>query len=99
MASPHEQRRLAVDHPPPPVRTRPSPDNLRTAVQECRACDLWDGTTQAVMGEGARGATLMLVGEQPGDREAESARSSGPHQSTDLSREIRAALSQPPINA
>jgi DNA polymerase len=42
---------------------------LRKAVQECRACDLWEGATQAVMGEGARDAKLMLVGEQPGDQE------------------------------
>lgn len=42
---------------------------MRAAVQECRACDLWEGATQAVMGEGARNATLVLVGEQPGDRE------------------------------
>jgi uracil-DNA glycosylase len=42
---------------------------MRTAVQECRACDLWEGATQAVMGEGARDAALALVGEQPGDRE------------------------------
>jgi DNA polymerase len=43
--------------------------NLRSAVQECRACDLWEGATQAVIGEGKRGASVMLVGEQPGDRE------------------------------
>jgi DNA polymerase len=42
---------------------------MRAAVQECRACDLWEDATQAVMGEGNRGATVMLVGEQPGDRE------------------------------
>lgn len=42
---------------------------LRESVSECRACDLWEGATQAVMGEGARHAHLMLVGEQPGDRE------------------------------
>ena len=42
---------------------------MREAVQRCRACDLWEGATQAVMGEGARHAPLMLVGEQPGDRE------------------------------
>jgi uracil-DNA glycosylase len=42
---------------------------MREAVQGCRACDLWEGATQAVMGEGARNASLMLVGEQPGDRE------------------------------
>jgi len=42
---------------------------MRAAVQGCRACDLWQDATQAVMGEGARHASLMLVGEQPGDKE------------------------------
>ncbi|MEA2211284.1 MAG: uracil-DNA glycosylase [Solirubrobacteraceae bacterium] len=44
-------------------------DELRPAVQGCRACALWEGTTQAVFGEGRAQARLMLVGEQPGDRE------------------------------
>jgi DNA polymerase len=44
-------------------------EELREAVQRCRACELWEGTTQAVLGEGPRGARLVLVGEQPGDRE------------------------------
>ncbi len=57
------------DHPPPPVPERPSLTSLHSAVQECRACDLWAAATQAVMGEGRRGAEVMLVGEQPGDRE------------------------------
>src|SRR5579859_2170841 len=57
------------DHPPPPVPDRPSLRSLRGAVQQCRACDLWTGATQAVMGEGPRRAEVMLVGEQPGDRE------------------------------
>jgi uracil-DNA glycosylase len=38
-------------------------------VQECRACDLYAGATQAVFGEGPKKAELMIVGEQPGDRE------------------------------
>jgi uracil-DNA glycosylase len=42
---------------------------MRETVQECRARDLWEDATQAVMGEGARHASLMMVGEQPGDRE------------------------------
>jgi DNA polymerase len=42
---------------------------MRAAVAQCRACDLWEGATQAVLGEGARHASVMLVGEQPGDRE------------------------------
>jgi DNA polymerase len=44
-------------------------DELRQAVPGCRACALWEGTTQAVFGEGRAQARLMLVGEQPGDRE------------------------------
>ena len=38
-------------------------------VDGCRACDLWARATQGVFGEGSRTARLMLVGEQPGDRE------------------------------
>jgi DNA polymerase len=50
----------------PPRRTIPA---LRKAAQECRGCDLWRDATQAVFGEGPAKAKLMLVGEQPGDRE------------------------------
>ena len=57
------------DRPAPPVPKRPSIANMRAAVQECRSCDLYEGTTQAVIGEGARSASVMLVGEQPGDKE------------------------------
>ncbi|MFZ1992493.1 MAG: UdgX family uracil-DNA binding protein [Solirubrobacteraceae bacterium] len=59
------------DPPPPPIPPRLSFKALREAAQDCRACELWEGTTQAVMGTGpAPGqARLMLVGEQPGDRE------------------------------
>jgi uracil-DNA glycosylase len=60
---------VAVDLPEAPVPPRPSFKSLREAVHDCRACDLWEGATQPVMGEGARHAHLMLVGEQPGDRE------------------------------
>lgn len=42
---------------------------LREAAQRCRACELWEGTTQAVIGNGRRNAEVMLVGEQPGDHE------------------------------
>jgi uracil-DNA glycosylase len=42
---------------------------LREAVQSCRGCDLYENATQAVFGEGAANAKLMLVGEQPGDKE------------------------------
>jgi DNA polymerase len=44
-------------------------ENLRDAARDCRACDLWKRGTQTVFGEGARKAEIMLIGEQPGDRE------------------------------
>ena len=42
---------------------------LRSAVEGCRGCPLYLGATQAVFGEGPSSARVMLVGEQPGDRE------------------------------
>jgi uracil-DNA glycosylase family protein len=42
---------------------------LAKAIPDCRACDLYEGATQAVIGEGVSDARLMLVGEQPADRE------------------------------
>lgn len=42
---------------------------LREAARACTACGLYRNATQTVFGEGAEGADLMLVGEQPGDRE------------------------------
>ncbi len=44
-------------------------EEVRTAAAGCQACDLWRTGTQTVFGEGAVGADLMLVGEQPGDKE------------------------------
>jgi uracil-DNA glycosylase len=54
-----------------PIPDRLSFKALREAVQDCHACELWEDATQAVMGAGPRPgkARLMLVGEQPGDRE------------------------------
>jgi uracil-DNA glycosylase len=42
---------------------------LRTAARGCRGCPLWMHATQTVFGEGLVRARLMLVGEQPGDKE------------------------------
>lgn len=42
---------------------------LRRAAEGCRGCPLWEDATQTVFGAGPRKAELMLVGEQPGDRE------------------------------
>ena len=44
-------------------------DEVRAAAAGCRACDLWERGTQTVFGLGSAGAEIMLVGEQPGDRE------------------------------
>ena len=48
---------------------RPTIPALRKAAQDCRACDLWQHGTQTVFGEGAQGAKVIFVGEQPGDKE------------------------------
>ena len=42
---------------------------MRAAAAGCKGCDLWEAATQTVFGEGAAHATVMFVGEQPGDRE------------------------------
>lgn len=42
---------------------------MRTAAQKCRGCDLYACATQAVFGEGPSRASLLVVGEQPGDAE------------------------------
>ena len=42
---------------------------LREAAAGCKACELWEKGTQTVFGEGGKNPRLMLVGEQPGDRE------------------------------
>ncbi|RZS64468.1 DNA polymerase [Agromyces ramosus] len=44
-------------------------DELRVAAHDCRGCELWRDATQEVFSTGRQGAPLMLVGEQPGDRE------------------------------
>jgi uracil-DNA glycosylase len=57
--------RPAEDLIPP----RPSIPKLSRAAADCRACGLWKTGTQTVFGVGPASARLMLVGEQPGDRE------------------------------
>jgi uracil-DNA glycosylase family protein len=42
---------------------------VRRAALKCRACPLWRAATQTVFGEGATNAALVMVGEQPGDKE------------------------------
>jgi DNA polymerase len=44
-------------------------ETLREEASGCRACHLWKDATQTVFGEGPQAAQVMLVGEQPGDKE------------------------------
>ena len=44
-------------------------EDLRDSTAACRACPLHERATQAVLGEGPCDAPLMIIGEQPGDRE------------------------------
>jgi probable DNA metabolism protein len=54
-----------IDHIPDAT----SLEELRDAAAGCRACPLWENATCTVFGEGPADARIMLVGEQPGDRE------------------------------
>jgi uracil-DNA glycosylase family protein len=49
-------------------------ESVRRDAAGCTRCDLYRNATQTVFGEGRAGATLMLVGEQPGDAEDEEGR-------------------------
>ena len=55
----------AADFIPP----RPTILGLREAAAGCTACPLYAHATQTVFGEGPSHASLMLVGETPGDQE------------------------------
>ena len=60
-----DKTRSAADFLP----ANPTLDSLREAAEGCRGCDLYRNATQTVFGEGTTRAEVMLVGEQPGDRE------------------------------
>jgi DNA polymerase len=44
-------------------------DAARAQARNCTACDLYQFATQTVFGEGPRDASVVIVGEQPGDQE------------------------------
>lgn len=48
---------------------KPTLPRLREAAAGCKGCDLWQRGTQTVFGEGSAHARVMMVGEQPGDKE------------------------------
>ena len=65
--------RFMASEPPydatPFIPPRPTLEALREAACDCRGCDLWEPATQTVFGEGREDASMVLVGEVPGDRE------------------------------
>lgn len=67
---PHKsQKRQEPAMPAKPVRNVDDIETLREQAAHCRACPLWKNATQTVFGEGPKTARIMLVGEQPGDKE------------------------------
>ncbi len=61
--------KTVVESPARPVPERRTLASLREAAHHCQACPLWRRGTQTVFGEGNAHASVMLVGEQPGDQE------------------------------
>lgn len=57
------------DWRPAPAPNTSSLATLKNAAKKCTACHLYKHATQTVFGDGAKGAKLMLLGEQPGDQE------------------------------
>jgi uracil-DNA glycosylase len=53
----------------PYLPAHPTLPKLRVAAQGCKGCELYRNATQAVLGEGPASARIVMVGEQPGDRE------------------------------
>ena len=66
---PTSSKALALAARPVVVHPTGSLAELRAATERCRDCPIGAKATQAVHGEGPERARLMLVGEQPGDRE------------------------------
>src|SRR5690242_14485136 len=69
---PHKaQKRLEAlkENDMPRKHARDDIETLREEAADCRACPLYKDATQTVFGEGPSTARIMLVGEQPGDKE------------------------------
>lgn len=67
-SDPHKPRK----RPEAPMKRKLAADDLEALREEaahCRACHLYKDATQTVFGEGPKSANIMLVGEQPGDKE------------------------------
>jgi hypothetical protein len=57
------------------MRATPKPRRYRSLIDvreeaaRCRDCPLWKNATQTVFGDGSESASIMFIGEQPGDQE------------------------------
>src|SRR2546430_8524010 len=60
------ERPTVTEETPPMIKTLAE---LRAAEAACTRCSLYKHATQVVPGEGPSHAKVMLVGEQPGDKE------------------------------
>jgi uracil-DNA glycosylase family protein len=63
------RRNSEEDWRPAPVPETSSLKEVAEAARHCTACHLYKRATQTVFGEGPKHATMLLIGEQPGDYE------------------------------
>jgi uracil-DNA glycosylase family protein len=65
------QRLQAIAQAEPEIAQPPAGtlEELREEARHCTRCALHCSATQTVFGEGPQDATIMIVGEQPGDQE------------------------------
>jgi uracil-DNA glycosylase len=64
-----EPDQLVFGFPPDHDAAHAAFEEARDEARGCRACHLWEPATQTVFGEGPVPAPVMLIGEQPGDKE------------------------------
>ncbi|MDF1752350.1 MAG: UdgX family uracil-DNA binding protein [Verrucomicrobiales bacterium] len=64
----HDRNKTAVVNESAPLHDK-SLEELNQLASCCRACPLWAKATQTVFGTGNPNARIMIIGEQPGDRE------------------------------
>jgi DNA polymerase len=58
-----------ADDPSDPQRAAARLEHLRAEAKACTRCDLYQRATQTVFGQGPPSTRVVMVGEQPGDRE------------------------------
>jgi len=60
---------MSFGFPPGKATATAAFEEARAAARHCRVCHLWEPAAQTVFGEGPVPAPVMLIGEQPGDKE------------------------------